>query len=218
MEYSVYISACSILLLSRSLSESLRQSVQDSTLFSQLCADEDFFENSVTVEWHEVFKESLESCGWSLYEQQEMSLAADGERFTLTNILLGVFGDHLSRAQKNCLDIASKLLAALPESTPLARIFRDHTVMKGQTHIKMQLGIVDKEGLLKVTTVLFETVEDVGANLIDHVFDPAQVQGGVKSGFVIARFNIKSYEENAENVVQWLGSQRQSHSGRLDQP
>ncbi|WP_095052949.1 hypothetical protein [Pseudomonas sp. Irchel s3b2] len=216
MGYSIYISTCSILLLSRSLSEPLKQSVQDSILFSQLCADEDFCESPATVEWQDVFKESLGSCGWSLHEQQEMSLPADSVRFNLINRLLCIFGKHLSGAQNDCLDIASKKLSALPESTPLAGIFRDHAVMKEQAHIKMQLGIVDEEGLLTIATVLFKTVEDVGPNLIDHVFDPARVQGHMKTGFINARLNIKSYEENAENIVQWLGSQRQSHSGRID--
>jgi hypothetical protein len=213
MGYSACIVGCTILLLERALSDAEKQDALDTLLFAQLAADEDCPDSVELKEWTEVYIESMDACGWSLREQeQDLSLPADSKHFTIVDGLFTVFGDRLSHQHKIYFSAALKTLAALSQESQVAQVFREHSVMKADARIRVQLGIVDMGGFLKVASVLFETDRRLGHPFIEDVFDVIEVQGRVKSNFMSARLNVDTYNEHREDVVQWLGPQRQSHN------
>jgi hypothetical protein len=218
MGYSAYIIGCTILLLERALSDAEKQDALDTLLFAQLAADEDCPDSVELMEWTEVFIDSMNACGWSLREQEQasdLSLPVDSKYFTIADALFSVFADRLSHQHKVYFSAALKTLAALSQESQVAQVFREHSVMKADTRIRVQLGIVDAGGFLKVASVFFKTDRRLGHPFIEDVFDVIEVQGGVKSNFVSARLNVDTYNEHREDVVQWLGPQRQSHASSL---
>ncbi|WP_426233310.1 hypothetical protein [Pseudomonas sp. TWP3-2] len=212
MDYSAYVCAGGLVLLSRVLASGLKHDVLDSILFSQLCACNDITEDMGDAGWDKVFQETLVACGWSIYDHRQQDskpYLAERDGFTVEEALVDVLEKRLSVNQCDRLSSAMKMLFVLPESSPLVEKFQEYIAADHDT-VRMQFFIVDVNGFLEMVSVSFISTEGNGHASLNNLFGAAPAESGMRVEFIAARFNPDIYSESREDIVQWLDIQRQA--------
>jgi hypothetical protein len=214
MDYSIYISGCYVLAVSKALSSATKQDVIDALLFSQLAADEDFPGEPNGVDWLEAYKSILYECGW-VYDRQNVTTGAftsiAEKTFSLKEAFATVFKNSLDSEQATVSLAALDKFAELPDKLSVEQVFRQQAVrsVKGLTRIRAGIGVVNERGSLSSASLFFDTRGSVGRLLTGREFAFGDLHGAVNAYFYTARFNAGIYGEYREDTVQWLGARRQ---------
>jgi hypothetical protein len=234
MMFSVVINSGSILLLSTTLSPAVRQDVLDTVLLAQLAADEDFSAGSTHAQWTSVLTDTLDACGWKIYDQGRTSgvfPVAGVSFFSVYEALHAAFQSRLPAEQVVLIASALDRVAQLPEQSVPGAVLRGQSIraietqsagMEGNNNVnsnhrvRMLAGIVEPDGYLTLASVCFETDQPIDSQFLRQDLATSRLVGELSTAFFYARFSVDQYEPYREDTVLWLGHQRQALSIEID--
>lgn len=210
MNYSVYVCAGAVLVLSPALSPSCKKDVLDTIALARLAADEDVREGLHVSRWFDAYSEVLSACGWSAFVQQMYDTPPIGGATLSSNeILLELARQYLSDGQATLVSKALDRLAQMPVDDPLIEQIRPIclTSANEQKRLTAMIGVVEEGGFLSMVSAGFNLQETISLCSFERGSGKPGPVGNITRRTYSARFDQGRYAAFRQDTVEWLAAE-----------
>jgi len=211
MNYSVYVNAGVVLLLSQTLSPARKKDVLDTIAFATLAADEETCEESHHSQWFAIQSEVLSACGWSLYAHQETEEPPGPTEVSVSGreALVALANSSLVEGQAQLISQALDKVAQASLKGELTHRLRHYCLAgkAGNGWLRAMAGIVEEGGFLSMVCVSFRLHGVVNQCYFERDVAWVKPDGGISRRVYSARFNHGQYDEFRTDTVEWLAAE-----------
>lgn len=215
MNYTTYICAGTVILVSNELSESDRQDGLDSLLYCQTVASHKFPDFAEFKPWIDASRMAVKTLGGTLFSEPDFSLPVPvSGSFTLGELAQQAVRHLVSTAAEQSLKASLEALAlravALPESTML-----HEQIVQNQKRVQFKFGVMSPGVSMAVAAISFEFDDVVSGTILGHRFSHERVIGNVSTGGYKALVESEDYDLSRATVISLLGTRRQEQIIKL---
>lgn len=211
MNYSVYVHAGVLLVLSSALSSTIKQDVLDTLAFARLAADEDVPQGLQDSQWFDIYSGILSACGWHFFAEQHTDLPLRGPQSTVSGEeeVVALAETNLSSGQGLLISAALRKLESASRDAALLQKLKRHCLSgdAGSTRFRAMAGVVEEGGFLGMVSVSFDTHGTIDQCYFESGAARHKPVGNVIRRGYSARFNQARYDEFRADTREWLATE-----------
>ncbi|MCD5972793.1 hypothetical protein [Pseudomonas quasicaspiana] len=192
-----YINAHDFILLDRRVESTVKSDILESTLYTQLAADNKVPSMTDYFRWRQTYLDAMTTFGWRLRTKNNYSFAPDTSVglnvwALITNIFVRSDVARLPDAALGLAALASPLLAQMRQKERTAHI--SHATSIALSSRQFQVSFVSAEHILYSALVSFNTAQPLDDDPLLKSLDPTLIVGDIDAMFFSAELLDIHYE------------------------
>jgi hypothetical protein len=208
VENAAYVDAGNLAPFVSALPALYQSDILDSTLLAQLAADKKYSRFDETGRWQEVYTSTLGQLYWHITSFSHRQHVPTEEMFSLEDLVLDSLRKIATAAELSLVKETIGRFKALSDDDERVLVYAEFT-HSGRI-VDLQVSVADRSSRQGSVSIVFETDQEIMRNLFEERFCVAKLVGEIRIWSMIATLNEESYGKIRQNVIEKLGSKRDS--------
>lgn len=215
-----YINAHDFILLDRRVESTVKSDILESTLYTQLAADNKVPSMTDYSRWRQTYLDAMTTFGWRLRTKNNYNLAPDTSAglnvwALITDIFIRSDVARLPDAALGLAALASPLLAQMRQKEGTAPI--SHATSIALSSRQFQVSFVSAEHILYSALVSFNTAQPLDDDPLLKSLDPTLIVGDIDAMFFSAELLDIHYELYRDAFESALAERKKTLTVRVGQ-
>ncbi|HJR29870.1 MAG TPA: hypothetical protein VJ889_14260 [Pseudomonas sp.] len=214
-QYSVFINAGAVVLLSSTLLEQEKHDVLNSVLFAQLVANKKFPTSVPAGKWYETYLGVLKDTWLQRAVAWESFALGSESKCTMVDWVEQRLEEPLGHTMAARVECVLNNIAQLPCTHPAIELLREQTFRPKNvdaseateavySNVRLEIIVVQQGPLMNSLLVEFETTAQILTHLFGHIFSCDDVVGNIKLRWFQASLSNALYAPVRDAVVTKL--------------